>query len=285
MVWNDGSSLPSPNVTNATSPSAPLNNNGSHDDAPPLYNHEDFLLAQEVDIDESLAKTDTSGEAYLRPFSRVHLASKLNILAAPTVCIYHLDKQKMLDRNVRMARLHSHRRDETWGRWKRGETAKSLGITDALHESPIVVILLVFALVYWSFILIGGQDYNVCIRAVLRISSHFFPSFFEKPWRKWIRPKNNLHLANKSKNHLIALNFDPTSVFSLIHGGMQRIDCKYYYNTSHFGLKCHASCMCVSSSGWFAVMPLISSLLSSYLGSCSDAIPLFASCSSFSCAS
>lgn len=157
MVWNDGSSLPSPSTTNATSPSA----DEADDDLPPLYNNEDFLLAQETDIDESLAKTDTAGEAYLRPFSRVHLASKLNIIAAPTVCIYNLERQKMLDWNVRMARLHRSQRDETWSRWKRGESAKSFGLSEALANSPGTVALCIFAFFYWMLILAGGQDYNV----------------------------------------------------------------------------------------------------------------------------
>ncbi|PWN36098.1 uncharacterized protein FA14DRAFT_107460, partial [Meira miltonrushii] len=145
MVWNDGSSLPSPSTANSTSPSA-----GTDDEPlPPLFNNENFLLAQEFDIDESLSKTDTSGEAYLRPFSRVHLASKLNIIAAPTVCIYHIEKQKMLDWNVRMARLHRDQRDETWSRWKKGESAKSFGLSEALANSPGTVSLAIFVAVYW----------------------------------------------------------------------------------------------------------------------------------------
>lgn len=161
MVWNDGSSLPSPSVTNATSPSVPAEGHDGSAQPPPLYNSEDFLLAQELDIDESLAKTDTSGEAYLRPFSRVHLASKLNIIAAPTVCIYHMERQRMLDWNVRMARLHRSRRDETWARWRRGETAKRIGVLEALAQSPGRSFLLAFAIVYWIMILVGGQDWNV----------------------------------------------------------------------------------------------------------------------------
>lgn len=156
MVWNDGSSLPSPNSTNSTSPSAATDD----DPLPPLFNNENFLLAQEFDIDESLSKTDTSGEAYLRPFSRVHLASKLNIIAAPTVCIYHIEKQKMLDWNVRMARLHRDQRDETWSRWKKGESAKSFGFTEALANSPGTVSLAIFVAIYWMILLLGGQKYN-----------------------------------------------------------------------------------------------------------------------------
>lgn len=156
MVWNDGSSLPAPNGNSNS-----ITDTMDDADQPLLYNNEDFLMAQEVDIDESLSKTDTSGQAYLRPFSRVHLASKLNIIAAPTVCIYNLEKQKMLDWNVRMARLSPHRRDETWGRWKRGEIAKTASLSEAIANSPITFAIGVFALIYYLILLYGGQQYNV----------------------------------------------------------------------------------------------------------------------------
>lgn len=123
MVWNDGSSLPSERSGGSNSGAAGgfgsnLNaaaagkqgqhsNQSSSDDAstgspptpvngdelvdpPKLYNDEDFLLAGEIDIDASLSLTDTAGTSYLRPYSRVHLASKLDLIAAPTLAIYHL---------------------------------------------------------------------------------------------------------------------------------------------------------------------------------------------------
>lgn len=157
MVWNDGSSLPAPKSNGANSGTL----DDTDDDAQQMYNNEDFLMAQEVDIDESLSKTDTSGQAYLRPFSRVHLASKLNIIAAPTVCIYHLEKQKMLDWNVRMGRLARTRRDETWGRWKKGEFAQSASFTEAISNAPLTFAIGIFALTYYIILLYGGDKYNV----------------------------------------------------------------------------------------------------------------------------
>jgi hypothetical protein len=160
MVWNDGSSLPAPSNNERSGGKR----DESSQEPPSLYNNEDFLMAQEGDIDESLSKTDTSGQAYLRPFSRVHLASKLNIIAAPTVCIYHLEKQKMLDWNVRMGRLSRHRRDETWARWKRGEMAKTVSFSEAVSNSPITFGVGIFALAYYLLLLYGGQKYNVSAR-------------------------------------------------------------------------------------------------------------------------
>jgi hypothetical protein len=172
MVWNDGSSSPAPqgHANHSTIDET--------DEPPSLYNNEDFLMAQEADIDESLSKTDTSGQAYLRPFSRVHLASKLNIIAAPTVCIYSIEKQKMLDWNVRMGRLSRSRRDETWARWKRGEMAKSVGFSEAVSNSPYTFALGVVALIYYLVLLYGGQKYNVsmgCKEENHKRASHRLP--------------------------------------------------------------------------------------------------------------
>jgi len=122
MAWNDGSSLP-----DSTPPSPSIDSDSKEDSEPTLHNSENFLLASEPDIDEALSHTDTSGEAYLRPFSRVHLAAKLNILAAPTLCVYSVENKKMLDWNVRVARLKDGSGDETWERWEKGEGSKAWG--------------------------------------------------------------------------------------------------------------------------------------------------------------
>lgn len=126
MVWNDGSSLPSERNAasssmtggfgaNLTTPSHSAQSSGSDDadasstspptpineefaNAPKLHNDEDFLLAGEVDIDASLSLTDTAGTSYLRPYSRVHLASKLDIISAPTLSIYHLPSKREYER-------------------------------------------------------------------------------------------------------------------------------------------------------------------------------------------
>ena len=131
MVWNDGSSPPA--GTEGNNHTEGNSKEGSGDDTAPgagratLYNGEDFLLGGEPDIDESLSHSDTSGEAYLRPFSRVHLASKLNIIAAPTLALYHLPTGKMLDRNVRMTKLKPGQEEAAWERWQNGEKTASAG--------------------------------------------------------------------------------------------------------------------------------------------------------------
>ncbi|EST05521.1 Thioredoxin-like fold [Kalmanozyma brasiliensis GHG001] len=163
MVWNDGSSMPAERADRTAAPTSP---DGDLDELPRLYNNEDFLLANEGDIDESLSHTDKSGEAYLRPFSRVHLAAKLNIIAAPTLCIYHLESGKMLEWNVRMGRLASHRRRETWERWRAGESAATFSVADAFAVAPYTIVAALFALLYFAVVWFGGEEYNVLRRTL-----------------------------------------------------------------------------------------------------------------------
>ncbi|SPO25414.1 uncharacterized protein UTRI_03169_B [Ustilago trichophora] len=158
MVWNDGSSMPAERADRTAAPTSP---DGDLDELPRLYNNEDFLLANEQDIDESLSHTDKSGEAYLRPFSRVHLAAKLNIIAAPTLCIYHLESGKMLEWNVRMGRLSSNRSKETWERWRAGESAASFGLRDAFAAAPYTILVGLLAILYFVFVRYAGEEYNV----------------------------------------------------------------------------------------------------------------------------
>lgn len=155
MVWNDGSSMPSERVdsavtggfgANTADKKASSSKGGDSDDddadlpaQAKLYNDEDFLLANEVDIDASLCLTDTAGTSYLRPYSRVHLASKLDILAAPTLAIYHIPSKRLIERNVRMRRMQDRERAETWERWEKGEGAGGLGLKGEFRNSRVTV--------------------------------------------------------------------------------------------------------------------------------------------------
>ncbi|CAO1631215.1 unnamed protein product [Parajaminaea phylloscopi] len=197
MVWNDGSSLPSERGE-ATSPTAAASGGfgsnlqppssasssahhsaqSSSDEgssapdspildlpaAPKLYNDEDFLLAGEADIDSTLSLTDTAGNSYLRPYSRVHLASKLDILAAPTLAIYHVPSKRLIERNARMKRMQEGERHETWERWSRGEGAGGIGFKDALQSNKLMVIVSVLSLLYFVMVQIGGQQFNFVAR-------------------------------------------------------------------------------------------------------------------------
>ncbi|CAO1620271.1 unnamed protein product [Sympodiomycopsis kandeliae] len=191
MVWNDGSSLPSersetaatrgfgsnlssPAMSTQHSAQSSSSDTRSDDEAdlpaqPKLHNEEDFLLAHEVDIDASLSLTDTSGTSYLRPYSRVHLASKLDILAAPTLAVYHLPSRRLIERNVRVRRMQESERDETWARWSKGEGAGGIGLKDALHANKVMVWVSVFSLLYFILVRVGGEEYNFLIHAINRL--------------------------------------------------------------------------------------------------------------------
>lgn len=181
MVWNDGSSLPTERSNtaatrgfgsnvNAASRQQSAQSSGDEkassdsDDLPAqpkMHNEEDFLLANEIDIDASLSLTDTAGTSYLRPYSRVHLASKLDILAAPTLAIYHIPSRKLIERNVRVRRMQEHEREETWTRWERGEGAGGVGFKDALHQNKLMVYVSIISLAYFLLVKLGGEQYNV----------------------------------------------------------------------------------------------------------------------------
>lgn len=152
MVWNDGSSDETEE---------------EEADHAALYNGEDFLLGGETDIDESLSRTDTSGEAYLRPFSRVHLASKLNIIAAPTLTVYHIPSQKIIEWNVRMSRLEPGA--DTWEKWRNGEKAAGFVVKDLWARAPLAFFVTIAMLIYFIFVQIMGPEYNVCILRPLRM--------------------------------------------------------------------------------------------------------------------
>ncbi|CAO1620816.1 unnamed protein product [Jaminaea pallidilutea] len=189
MVWNDGSSLPSERsdytastgfgsnlkASSAADRRSGAASSGSDDGSsgvntpltpseplPPvkLHNEEDFLLAGEIDIDSSLSLTDTAGTSYLRPYSRVHLASKLDILAAPTLAIYHVPTRRLIERNARMRRMQEHEGPETWARWSKGEGAGGLGLQDAIHSNRAMVLVALLSLGYFLMVKIGGPEFN-----------------------------------------------------------------------------------------------------------------------------
>ncbi|KDN53485.1 hypothetical protein K437DRAFT_253190 [Tilletiaria anomala UBC 951] len=178
MVWTDGSS---PDPSSSETPSSATTTATQKDLAAmphpsaALYNAENFLLAGEADIDESLSHSDTSGEAYLRPFSRVHLASKLNIIAAPTLCVYHLPSGKMLDWNVRMAKLNPSREADTWERWQKGEKVASAGVIDVVARRPFTFVLFFISIIYFLFVRIAGPEYNYVARFLLQLDQKYSP--------------------------------------------------------------------------------------------------------------
>ena len=85
-----------------------------------------FLLNDEIDLDDALARDDPT--AYVRPFSRVHLACKLGVLATPTLVIYHVPSRRILNSSVKPDLLQDHRAAQTWDDWQKGVSADlSLG--------------------------------------------------------------------------------------------------------------------------------------------------------------
>lgn len=82
---------------------------------------EPFLLASEPDLEEEVSTTDTSGTLYLRPFSRVFLAQKLEVLGVPNLAVYHVKSRKMLSTHARIEMIKGDKADATWNKWQAGE--------------------------------------------------------------------------------------------------------------------------------------------------------------------
>lgn len=107
--WNDGSNL----GTSSPSASSPLPD-------PPTPS-EPFLLAGDTDLEEDMHQTDPSGGLYLRPYSRVFLAEKFQVLGVPNVAVYHLEKREMLSTQARLDLMKGDKAEGTWEKWEKGE--------------------------------------------------------------------------------------------------------------------------------------------------------------------
>jgi hypothetical protein len=103
--WNDGSNL-------GTSTSTPLS---------PISPSEPFLLAGDTDLEEEVHVSDPSGSLYLRPYSRVFLAEKFQVLGVPNVMVYHLGKREMLSTHARVDLMRPEKAEGTWKKWEAGE--------------------------------------------------------------------------------------------------------------------------------------------------------------------
>ncbi|GAA5864900.1 hypothetical protein JCM8547_009265 [Rhodosporidiobolus lusitaniae] len=115
MVWNDGSNTSDSHPSSSSSSQSPL----LDPQTPPL---EPFLLAGDPDLEEDLSLSlPPDPSLYLRPYSRVFLAEKWNVLGVPSLAVYHPESRKMLSYHARFDLLKAGKRERTWERWSRGE--------------------------------------------------------------------------------------------------------------------------------------------------------------------
>lgn len=143
MVWNDGSS-DDPSLESESSSST-----------------ESFLLAGDTDLDKSVVQEDTAGTSYVRPFSRVYMADKFDVLMTPTLVVYHVPTQRVLDKHVRLSRLRSSRVEDTMSVWLDGRVSPSMNVVDMLYIAPWTVVFGFIALLYLLLLVIGGDKYNL----------------------------------------------------------------------------------------------------------------------------
>ncbi|WFD35413.1 hypothetical protein MCUN1_002267 [Malassezia cuniculi] len=154
MFWDDGSSAES----------------DDEGETPP--GQESFLLAGDEDLEESVVSTDTLGMCYVRPFSRVYMAEKLDVLAAPTLAIYHVPSRQFLDRNVRVQKIRYGGDEELIKLWLEGKRTPTLNVKDVVLIAPWTVVLAIVAALYAIVVMIGGEQFHVIRHLGRYLSDH-----------------------------------------------------------------------------------------------------------------
>lgn len=114
MEFHDGSNL-STDSSDLPTPST--------SSSPSSTSLEPFLLAGDRDLEDEVALSDLPGSLYLRPYSRVFLAEKLQVLGVPNLAVYHLPTRKILTAHAKIERLSEKRGGGKvdWEHWVRGE--------------------------------------------------------------------------------------------------------------------------------------------------------------------
>ncbi|TKA55910.1 hypothetical protein B0A53_01607 [Rhodotorula sp. CCFEE 5036] len=142
MEWNDGSNMETPGapLDGSSSASDPSSSSSSE----PL---EPFLLAGDPDLEDEVHHSDPKGELYLRPFSRVYLAEKWDVLAVPNLVVYHLPSRKILTQHARFDLLKDNKIESTWAKWSEGEKI-DFGVADLAYALRWSIALAVVASTY-----------------------------------------------------------------------------------------------------------------------------------------
>lgn len=148
MAWDDGSSADADECEEADADAG----------------GESFLLAGDDDLDESVVAADAAGTCYVRPFSRVFMADKFDVLVAPTLVIYHVGTRTVLDRGVRAHKLRYGGEEEAAAHWLRGERTPSLNAFDVVQLAPWTVVLALVAALYALVVAVGGEEFHVLRR-------------------------------------------------------------------------------------------------------------------------
>ena len=151
MEWNDGSSVDP----------ATLSEDTDDDDDMDQDRPEPFLLAGDDDTDKATVESDTQGNSYVLPFSRVYMADLFDIVMTPHLVVYHIPSRTLLDKRVRLSRLRSSQLEATVETWLKGEPSASFNIMDMFYISPWTFIMVILALVYFLWVLIGGEQYDI----------------------------------------------------------------------------------------------------------------------------
>ncbi|GAA5991078.1 hypothetical protein JCM10908_006528 [Rhodotorula pacifica] len=149
MEWNDGSNMETPGAPIDESAADPNNNTPASE---PL---EPFLLAGDPDLEDEVHHSDPKGELYLRPYSRVYLAEKWDVLGVPNLVVYHLPTRRILTQHARFDLLKAGNSESTWAKWSEGEKIE-FGVADLAYALRWSIALAVLAISYAVSVRIGA---------------------------------------------------------------------------------------------------------------------------------
>ncbi|KAL8283215.1 hypothetical protein RQP46_005993 [Phenoliferia psychrophenolica] len=126
---------------------------------PPPPPSEPFLLASDPDLESDLVDptSDPTGNLYLRPYSRVFLAEKFQVLGVPNLVVYHLPTGKVLSKHARFESLKGDKGEEVWKKWEEGEGGE-FSFKDIVDKMKWTLGMGVVAAAYVVAVRVGGVE-------------------------------------------------------------------------------------------------------------------------------
>jgi len=125
---------------------------------------EDFVHSQLED--KTLAPIAKAG-AYMRPLSRVGLATKFDVLSAPTIAIYHIPSASILSSRLKPAELRSDTIDASIAAWLEGKSSPTAlkstipNLGEVAYRMRWSLALAAIALLYQLLLVWGGDTFSI----------------------------------------------------------------------------------------------------------------------------
>lgn len=130
---------------------------------------EDFVSGEEYaagGVKIEFGKEQDPAE-YVRPISRAALTQIAQAYGTPSLAVYHIPTHQFLSTNTRASQFRIDRIQENYNKWTNG--TNRAGFWDIFDVIRFPVIALTMGSIYYAFVLIGGQEWNVIPRIFERL--------------------------------------------------------------------------------------------------------------------